>query len=227
MTLLPAHRLPANSMISFFTRIPTFFIGVTLVISLFLSLSAFANSDTLNDAAALNDLFGLEVFVTDPARQEELKAEQEKKRFENLPKHIHPDTLQEDEMLDMVDLEKPVEPAYETLESEVSLTSVDSNECCLRAIRSSRYEVEAECRNKGFEIWGIISVPITFKEIEPIRHHRLCAVYHNDAAIKAAEEAAKEGKEPPPPDYYLCRARSQVKCFNPTGENAIFATPSK
>lgn len=172
--------------------------------------------------------FGIEVFQTDPARQVKEDAKEERERKEALPPYILPETLDADAALDAVDLESPKEPIWTPIEHETSLTAVDSKECCLRAIRSTRYEVETQCREKGHQVWQIESIPVQGAEADVVKTHRLCSVYYNEQTKQQLQDALEQQTEKGDtaedivPDYYKCSARSQAKCFDPTGENAIF-----
>lgn len=184
------------------------------------------------DELDLLEAFGIEVFQTDPEKQAQAKEEKIQKRNAKLPPYILPETLEADLALDAVDLETPKEPTWSPVEYETSLTGFDSSECCLRAIRSSRYQVETQCRAKGHQVWEIKSVEVEYTGGEVIKKHRLCNVYHNtynqvDAATELQDTTsnlASDGSTPDSVDHFLCRARSQAKCFNPTGDNEIFRT---
>ncbi len=118
--------------------------------------------------------FGIEVFETDPKRQAEHEAEKIQERNDALPPYISPETLDADAELDSINIDAPLEPSWEPVENEVTLTGFDSKECCLRAIRTTRYEVEAQCLSSGREIWNIESVPVQEAKEEPIKTHKLC-----------------------------------------------------
>ncbi|MEC8009773.1 MAG: hypothetical protein VX185_03295 [Pseudomonadota bacterium] len=171
--------------------------------------------------------FGLEVFETDPKKQAEFEAQKEKERNDALPAHISPETLDADAQLDAIDLEAPKAPIWDPVEKEASLTGYDSKECCLRAIRTTRYEVEAQCLSSGREIWHIESIPVKEATSESIKTHKLCEIYHNDNAKQQIEDtlASEEdqGVDNMEPELFECRARSVAKCFDPTlEENALF-----
>jgi len=187
------------------------------------------------DNADLLEQFGIEIFEIDSERQAEVQNQRRLEEEAKLPSHIDPDTLRADITLDQIDLERPATPTWQAIEAEQTLTGADSRECCLKALRATRYQVEQTCESRDHEIWQIESIAVTSQQI-PLQTHRLCAVYHNEvlikknksaplALVKTAEQTLENDLESAEePDFYQCTARSQAKCFDPTGVNAQFVS---
>lgn len=207
--------------------IPHHWLSLTL---LFLAGLSFSCSVGAMEELDLLEEFGIEVFQTDPSRQAELEEQKRLEAEAALPEHIYPETLAADEALENINLETPTEPSWEPVEAEITLTSYDSKECCLRAIRSTRYEAEMKCRDANKHIWQIASSPVDDAGEESIKQHKLCHVYHNniDAKALAAAQAQNQNEgNAGPPDYFRCKARSVARCFDATAENASFIVEPK
>lgn len=187
-----------------------------------------------NNQELLED-FGFEVYEVDPEQDAARRLEQQKKFEQSLPAFIDPETLAIDQRLDTTKIETPAAPEWTAVEREAETTANDPLHCCLQVLRATRYEAETACISQGNKVWEIVSVPLVDNPEQGVQSFKQCQVFYSDlpdisfeAVFNVIQDANGEVTTVTPatqPSVFRCRARSQVKCFTPTTDNAQFVAP--
>jgi len=204
----------------------------TLLLTAWASLSlaatpanTYATETNGNKPNVLED-FGLEVFEIDPSKAKERAIEARAKRQASLPDYMSIETFDADAALEAIDLNRPENPVWTAVESEVQLENFDSSQCCLQAMRSTRYDAEQRCLKQGHQVWLIESVKVQEQTKTPDFNLALCQVFAEHTPHIRNQNTSLSLQPKPNSVTYSCAARSLAQCFDPTGVNQIFAKPA-
>jgi|GEM_PF-1389815 len=207
--------------------------GYQFIYSICISLSVFIglinHSQAQDTAKELKDIFGLEIYATDPARQKEAQEKKRQAFYDTLPPYILPETLEADADFERVLLGDNIFPQWQPVETEVEVTGTSPKRCCLQAQRDSRYLAENKCYTQDLQLWQIVSIPLqntpeTISQNTPQNiktTHKNCQVSVNPNLAQSfainqpqATMASIITKENQPQDQlYSCRVRSQAQCY--------------